>query len=129
MQLANGTPLWTRLAFYNIGWLSSSKKAHHTKEGLAEEIRDMVQGLTLDAVGISEVYYLKDRDNYEDRQMILQHLLSSLNSSAARPASPPWVGRSDGHYIFVWNSSNFWEHAAAPQTPPPPPKSPCPPTQ
>ena len=67
----------------------------------------MVQGLTLDAVGISEVYNLKEVDKHGERQMILGHLLSSLNSSAARPASSVWVGRSDGHYIFVWNSNKL----------------------
>ena len=37
----------------------------------------------------------------------MRHLLSSLNSSAARPASSAWAGRSDGHYIFVWNSNKL----------------------
>ena len=53
---ANGIPLWHRLAFYNIGWNSKSKKPLHTKEGLAKEICDMVQELNLDAVGITEVF-------------------------------------------------------------------------
>ena len=108
VQLANGTPLWHRFAFYNIGWDSTSKRPNHTKYRLANEISDMVDALTLDAVGISEVYNLKDdlKDDHkrDERQMIWQHLLSSLNSSAARPASSAWEGRSDGHYIFVWNS-------------------------
>ena len=107
VQPANGIPLWHRLAFYNIGWTSKSTKPGHTKEGLAQEICDMVQELTLDAVGISEVYNLKDDDKHDERQIILRHLLSSLNRSAARPASSAWVGRSDGHYIFVWNSSKL----------------------
>ena len=59
VQCANGKPMWQRLAFYNIGWDKSSKKAHHTKEGLAKEICGMVKTRTLDAVGISEVYNLK----------------------------------------------------------------------
>ena len=99
--------LWLRLAFYNIGWDYKSKKSIHTQEGLAKEICDMVQELTLDAVGISEVYNLKDDDKHDERQVILRHLLSSLNSSAARPASSDWAGRSDGHYIFVWNSNQL----------------------
>ena len=37
----------------------------------------------------------------------MRHLLSSLNSSAARPALSAWVGRSDGHYLFVWNSNKL----------------------
>ena len=104
---AGGIPLWHRLAFYNIGWNSKSKKPDHTKESLAKEICDMVQEVTLDAVGISEVYNLKDDSKHDERQVILQHLVSSLNSSAARPASSAWAGRSDGHYIFVWNSNKL----------------------
>ena len=100
VQHANGIPLWHKLAFYKIGWTSTSKKPGHTKEGLAKEICDMVQELTLDAVGITEVYNLKEGDKHDERQIILRHLLSSLSSSAGRPASSAWVGRSDGHYIF-----------------------------
>ena len=107
VQPANGIPLWHRLAFYNIGWDSRSKKPHHTADGLAKEICDMVQQLALDALGISEVYNLNEVDKHGERQMILRHLLSSLNNSAARPASSAWVGRSAGHYIFVWNSNKL----------------------
>ena len=104
---AGGIPLWHRLAFYNIGWDSKSRKPVHTKEGLAKEICDMVQQVTLDAVGISEVYNLKDDGKHDERQVISRHLVSSLNSSAARPASSAWASRSDGHYIFVWNSNKL----------------------
>ena len=104
VQPANGIPLWHRLAFYNIGWDSASKQPVHTKERLAKEICDMVQELTLDAVGISEVYNLKEDDKHDERQIILRHLLSSLSSS---PAQPAWEGRSDGHYIFVWDSNKL----------------------
>ena len=69
VQPANGIPLWHRLAFYNIGWLSRSKKPEHTKDCLAKEICDMVRELTLDAVGISEVYNLKDDDKDDERQI------------------------------------------------------------
>ena len=77
---------------------STSKLAQHTKEGLANAIRDMVQGLALDAVGISEVYNLKDDDKHDERQMILRHPLSSLNSSAARPAALVEQVEQPGHY-------------------------------
>ena len=107
VQPANGIPLWQRLAFYSIGWNKDSKKPVHAKEGLAKKICDMVQELNLDAVGTSEVYNLKDDDKHDERQIILRHLLLSLNSSAARPASSAWVGRSDGHYLFVWNSNKL----------------------
>ena len=103
-----------RLAFYNIGWDAKSKKPRHTMDGLATEIRDMVQDKCVDAAGISEVFNLRD-DHHEYRQRIMEHLLSKLNSSAGQPATsadnsaeqPVWMGQSDGHYIFVWNSKRL----------------------
>ena len=74
-----GYSSWHRLAFYNIGW-------DDTRNGLAKEICNMVQDKCVDAVGISEVYNLKDGSFHQERQNIMQHLLSSLNSSAERPA-------------------------------------------
>ena len=115
-----------RLAFYNIGWNVESKKKHHTKDNLATEICDMVSDKGVDAVGISEVFNLRD-DHHEKRQNIMEQLLSKLNSSAGQPATsadssaaqPAWMGRSDGHYIFVWNShrlilvtSEYWSISA-----------------
>ena len=75
---------WHRVSFYNIGWNHNSKKPHHTKEHLASEICAMVQDLTLCAVGISEVFNL--RDVHAERTVILDHLVLRLNGSAARPA-------------------------------------------
>ena len=83
-----------RLLFYNIGWDVTSKK--HTMERLATEVCSMVNSKCLDGVGICEDFNLKD-------------------TSAARPATclvsnaaqPLWAGRSDGHYIFIWNSSRL----------------------
>ena len=100
-----------RLAFYNIGWNKDSKKKHHTMENLAREVCDMVRDRRADGVGICEVYNLRDEHD-EQRQRIMDHLLSELNSSAGQPASsaessaaqPAWRGQWDGHYIFVWNS-------------------------
>ena len=105
---------WYRLLFYNIGWNKTSKKPRHTREGLATEICSMVHSKCLGAVGICEVFNLKD-DMWQQRQDIMQHVVSKLNSSAARPATclvsnaaqPLWTGRSDGHYIFIWNSSRI----------------------
>ena len=105
-----------RLAFYNIGWNITSRK--HSKENLATEICDMVRDKRADAVGISEVFSLRE-DHQEKRQNIMEHLLEKLNSSAGQPATsthtrniftavfsvqPVWMGRLDGHYIFVWNA-------------------------
>ena len=105
---------WYRLLFYNIGWDVTSKKPRHTMEGLATEVCSMVNSKCLDGVGICKVFNLKD-DRWQQRQDIMQHLVSKINSSAARPATclvsnaaqPLWTGRSDGHYIFIWNSSRF----------------------
>ena len=106
-----GSNNWYRLAFYNIGWLAASKKARHTKEGLATEICSLVQHKCVDAVGISEVFNLKE-DMRERRRLITDHIVSKLNSSAAQPASsivapPAWRGLSDGHYIFLWNTKKL----------------------
>ena len=97
---------WCKLAFYNIGWNRASKHDRHTKQGLAKEICGMVQDKGPDAVGISEVFNLKQvsLEERQERQDIMQYLLEQLNSSAALPA---WTGRSDGHYIFLWNSSKL----------------------
>ena len=114
-QLA-GYSNFYRLGFYNIGWNITSRK--HSKENLATEICDMVRDKRVDAVGISEVFNLREH-HQEKRQDIMEHLLEKLNSSAGQPATsthtsniwtavfsvqPVWMGRLDGHYIFVWNS-------------------------
>ena len=117
-QLA-GYSNFYRLGFYNIGWNSASRK--HCKETLATEICEMVREKRADAVGISEVFNLRETAEHhqERRQDIMEHLLEKLNSSAGQPATsahtskkwtavfsvaPVWMGRLDGHYIFVWNS-------------------------
>ena len=46
--------------FYNIGWQLASKKPHHNKENLADEICEMVIAKCADAIGICEVYNLRD---------------------------------------------------------------------
>ena len=68
-----------RLAFHNIGWIKASKKKLHTMENLGTEMCDMVRDKRADALGISEVFNLKD-DHHEERQKIMEHLLSKLNS-------------------------------------------------
>ena len=73
-----------RLGFYNIGWNRLSRK--HSKEDLATEICDMVRDKRADAVGISEVFNLREH-HQERRQNIMEHLLEKLNSSARQPAT------------------------------------------
>jgi hypothetical protein len=62
----------------------------------------MVHDTSVDAVGISEVFNLRDAmDNKQ--QIIKQHVVTKLNSSAARPE---WTGRSDGHYMHLQSGSS-----------------------
>ena len=93
-------------AYYNIGWQRGSKKLHHTKENLAVEICDLVRAKSVDAVGISEVFNLREPEHAPDRQDIMRLVLSRLNGRPDRHVlvDECWRGQSDGHYIFVWNS-------------------------
>ena len=93
-----------RLAFYAIGWKISSKERRHTMVNLGKEICDIVRDKGVDAMGISQVFDLRQVNHWQKRQGIMIHLLRGLNSSAAQPA---WTGQCDGHYIFVWNSSRL----------------------
>ena len=93
-----------RLAFYDIGWKISSKERRHTMVNLGKEICDIVRDKAVDAMGISQVFDLRQVNHWQKRQGIMTHLLRALNSSAAQPA---WTGKCDGHYIFVWNSSRL----------------------
>ena len=90
--------------FYNIGWQATSKKPHHTKENLADEICEMVIAKGADAIGISEIYNLRDTHLAEKRQIIMSYVLSKLNDSAQQPV---WRGQSDGHYMFLWNTEKL----------------------
>ena len=76
---------WRRLAFYNIGWDKKSKK--HNMTLLAQEIWNIVHAKCIDAIGISEVFNLRDDTMRKERKKIMQHLLAALNCSAAQPAS------------------------------------------
>ena len=90
--------------FYNIGWQLASKKPHHNKENLADEICEMVIAKCADAIGICEVYNLRDTHLAGERQVIINHVLSKLNDSAQQPV---WRGESDGHYMFLWNTQKL----------------------
>ena len=100
-----------RLAFYNIGWNPFSKKGWHTMDGLATEICDMVHDKCVDAVGICEVFNLRDDSCWQQRQDIMEHVVWKLNTTATSADNsaeqPAWKGQSDGHYIFAWNSNRL----------------------
>ena len=106
-----------RLSFYNISWNAKSNKPWHTMNGLAIEICEMVHDKCVDAVGICGIFDLRDdpmvcrnpmaerwNPMAERRPDIMEHIVSKLNSGAERPT---WKGKSDGHYIFVWNSNQL----------------------
>lgn len=90
--------------FYNIGWLAESKRPHHNKENLADEICEMVIAKGADAIGICEIFNLRDTGLAEEREIIMSHVLSKLNGSAQQPV---WSGKTDGHYMFLWNTEKL----------------------
>ena len=91
-----------KLAFYNVGWASSSKK--HKAAWLAREVSNIVTTRNVDAIGISEVF--NQRENLEDRrEVIMSALLGHLNQGSAE--QPAREGRTDAHYIFIWNSNSL----------------------
>ena len=90
--------------FYNIGWQITSKKPHHNKENLADEICEMAIAKGADAIGICEIYNLRDTHLAAKRQAIINHVLWKLNNSAQQSV---WRGESDGHYMFLWNTQKL----------------------
>ena len=56
-----------KLAFYNVGWKSASKK--HNTAWLAREVSDIVTTKNVDAIGISEVF--NQRENLKDRRQVI----------------------------------------------------------
>ena len=90
--------------FYNIGWNSDSQRSHHTKENLADEICEMVIAKGADAIGICEIFNLRDTHLAGEREIIMSHVLSKLNDSTQQPV---WAGKTDGHYMFLWNTKKL----------------------
>ena len=76
-----------KLAFYNVGWQSTSKK--HTASWLTREVSEIVTNGNVDAIGVSEVFNI--RNELEDRrEAIMSELLVHLNQgSAEKPAEKP----------------------------------------
>ena len=82
-----------RLAFYNIGWDQASKK--HSSQRLAEEVLVIIRTKGVDAMGICEVFNLKDDHLHKVRQETMPRLLLVINGSAEQLAWDAW---SDGHW-------------------------------
>ena len=92
-----------KLAFYNVGWQFMSKK--HNAAWLAREVLGIVTERNVDAIGISEVFSQKNDDLKGIKENIMSELLAQLNRGSA--AQPAWQGRTDAHYIFLWNSNRL----------------------
>ncbi len=92
-----------KLAFYNVGWLAVDTKRNAA--WLAREIKEIVSQKNVDAIGISEIFNQKDDHLKGRRENIMLELLRKLNQRSAE--QPAWEGRTDAHYIFLWNSSSL----------------------
>ena len=91
-----------KLAFYNVGWQPTSNA--HTAAWLTREVHDIVTNGNVDAIGISEVFNIRN-DLNDMRNDIMSQLLGHLNQgSAERPA---WEGKTDVHYIFMWKPNSL----------------------
>ena len=91
-----------KLAFYNVGWQPTSNA--HTAAWLTREVHDIVTNGNVDAIGISEVFNIRN-DLHDTRNDIMSQILGHLNeSSAERPA---WEGKADVHYIFIWKPKSL----------------------
>jgi len=89
-----------RFGFYNIGWQSTDKK--RTAANLARLISTICQRKTVHAFGITEVFNIANDNERPRRQGIMKLILDELNVDSAAP--PVWIGKTDVHYIFVWNT-------------------------
>ena len=90
--------------FYNIGWQANSKRSHHTKENLADEICEMVIAKGAHAIGICEIFNLRETHLDGKREIIMSHVLLKLNDGLQQPV---WTGKTDGHYMFLWNTEKL----------------------
>ena len=90
-----------RLAFYNVGWQSADKK--RAVQNLAKLMSTICQKRAVHGFGISEVFNIADDDKHQQRQEIMKLILGELNADSAE--HPVWIGKTDVHYIFVWNTN------------------------
>ena len=59
----------------------------------------------VDAVGISEIFSQGHDDLKPRKEDIMSELLGQLNQGSAEQSA--WEGRTDVHYIFLWNSNRL----------------------
>ena len=101
---------------YNVGWNWTDKKRN--EEWLGREISKLYEQYNFDAVGISEIFEVEygDDENMnrrveKRREQILTfllHALAAASSSAGQPAKSEnrkWLGRIDGHCMYIWHQS------------------------
>ena len=94
--------IFSRLAFYNIGWNKNSKKPYHSADCLANEIWTIVKRNKVHAIGICEVFGLNDDSDADRkrRKSIMNHLLHVRRDGSGCA----WEGKCDAHNIFLWNT-------------------------
>ena len=89
-----------RLAFYNVGWLDTDRKRN--TETLAKLVSTICRKKNVHAFGICEVFNIEGNDTLRKEQ-IMNAILDRLNENSE--GSDFWIGRTDVHYVFVWNSN------------------------
>ena len=102
-----------KIAFYNVGWTFESKRQR--KPDLAHEVLDRIHEHQIDALGICEVFNIRNADRPEQidlRGEVMRYLLEVLNTktptgAASSAGQPAWEGKADGHYIFLWHSQRL----------------------
>ena len=101
---------------YNVGWNWTDKGRN--EEWLGREISTLYEEYNFDAVGISEIFEVEygddenmNRQVEERRKRILDflvHALAGASSSTGQPAQSEkrkWLGRTDGHCMYIWHQS------------------------
>ena len=101
---------------YNVGWNWTDKG--RDEEWLGREISKLYEQYNFDAVGISEIFEVEygddenmNRQVEKRRKQILDFLLHALagaSSSTGQPAQSEkrkWLGRTDGHCMYIWHQS------------------------
>ena len=89
-----------RVAFYNVGWNETDKK--RKPETLAELVNTICRTKDVDAFGICEVFNIVSNDTLR-KEEVMKAILDKLNENSE--GSEFWTGRTDVHYIFIWNNN------------------------
>ena len=101
---------------YNVGWNWTDKGRDEKR--LGKEISKLYEECNFDAIGISEIFEVEYDNDVEmkdkvekQRDKILAHLLRALAAASSRAQqrakseNPKWLGRIDGHCLYIWQQS------------------------